>query len=202
VTAVSSPPLLVVLSGPSGVGKDSVLARMRERGLPYHYTVTATTRPKREVRPEDHEFLRFLSDEEFDRLLADDGLLEHANVYGKRYGVPSAPIREALERGYDVIMRVDVQGAATIRSRVPPAVLIFLAPQSIEELEERLRLRGLDDPDAMRQRLDKASEEMARRGEYDYVVVNEEGKLEVTVDRVLQAIEQERSRGGRAPVSL
>ena len=92
----SGAPLLVVISGPSGAGKDAVLSVLRERGVPAHFTVTATTRPKREVNPADHEFLTFLSEDQFDRLLADDGLLEHARVYGNRYGVPKAQVREAL----------------------------------------------------------------------------------------------------------
>ena len=195
-------PLLIVISGPSGVGKDSVLERLRERGLPFHFTVTATTRPQREVKPEDHRFLRFLSDEEFDRLLAEDGLLEHAEVYGYHYGVPKAPLRDALARGQDVIVRVDVQGAATIKRLVPSAVLIFLAPPSVDELAERIRARGLDDPETVRRRLDKAAAELERQREFDHVVVNERDHLDDAVDRILAIIEEERRRPGRAPVRL
>jgi len=195
-------PLLIVVSGPSGAGKDSVLDRLRERGLPFHFTVTATTRPRREVKPEDHRFLSFLSGEEFDRLLAEDGLLEHAEVYGYRYGVPVTPLRDAIARGQDVIVRVDVQGAATIKRLVPGAVLIFLAPPSIEELSERIRARGLDDPETVRRRLDKATAELERQREFDHVVVNERDRLDEAVDRVLAAIEEERRRPGREPVRL
>jgi guanylate kinase len=195
-------PLLIVISGPSGVGKDSVLARLRERGLPFHFTVTATTRPRREVNPADHQFLSFLSGPEFARLLAEDGLLEHAEVYGHRYGVPKAPLREALARGLDVIVRVDVQGAATIKRLVPPAVLIFLAPPSIEELEQRIRRRGLDDPEALRRRLDKAASELEQQSTFDHVVVNERDRLDEAVDAVLAIIAAERRRPGRQPVRL
>ena len=195
-------PLLIVISGPSGVGKDSLLARLRDRGLPFHFTVTATTRPQREVNPADHEFLSFLSDAEFDRLLANEGLLEHAEVYGYRYGVPKAPLRDAIARGQDVIMRVDVQGAATIKRIVPQAVLIFLAPPSVQELEQRIRQRGLDDPEAVRRRLDKASWELAQQSTFDHVVVNEHDRLDDAVDRVLALIDAERRRPGRRPVRL
>jgi guanylate kinase len=195
-------PLLIVISGPSGVGKDSVLERLRERGLPFHYTVTATTRPRREVKPEEHRFLRFLSEAEFDELLASDGLLEHAEVYGYHYGVPKAPLREALARGQDVIVRVDVQGAATIKRLVPPALLVFLAPPSVEELAERIHKRGLDDPEVVRRRLDKAAAELERQAAFDHVVVNENDRLDHTVDEVLAIIEEERRRPDREPVRL
>ena len=195
-------PLLIVISGPSGVGKDSVLERLRERGLPFHYTVTATTRPQREVNPAEHRFLRFLSDAEFDDLLANGGLLEHAEVYGYRYGVPKAPLRDAIARGQDVIVRVDVQGAATIKRLVPSAVLIFLSTRSVAELAERIGQRGLDNPETVRRRLDRATAELERASAFDHVVVNERGRLDETVDRVLAIIEQERHRPGRQPVRL
>jgi guanylate kinase len=195
-------PLLIVLSGPSGVGKDAVLARLRERGVPAHFTVTATTRPQREVNPADYQFLRFLSEAEFERLLAEDGLLEHAQVYGYRYGVPKAQVSEALAAGKDVIMRVDVQGAATIKRLVPAAVLIFLAPPSLEELEARLRSRGLDDADVIQRRLDAAARELGEQSRFDYVVVNERGQLDKAVDRVLEIMATERRRAGREPVKL
>ncbi len=195
-------PLLVVISGPSGAGKDSVLLRLRERELPFHFTVTATTRPQREVDPADHQFLNFLSEETFDRLLAEDGLLEHAQVYGYRYGVPKAPVREALERGQDVVMRVDVQGAATIKKLTPAALLIFLTPSSLEELEARLRSRGLDDPETVRRRLEAASRELEQLPRFDYAVANERDRLDDAVDQVLAIMAAERCRVGRRPVTL
>jgi len=199
---LSAGPLLVVISGPSGAGKDSVLTRLRERKLPFHYTVTATTRPKREVNPADHEFLRFLSEAEFDRLLAGDGLLEHANVYGYRYGVPKAPVKEALERGKDVVVRVDIQGAASIKKLAPAAVLVFLAPPSVEELERRLRQRRQDDEEALRRRLDAATRELEAASTFDYVVVNEHDRLDDAVDQVLAIMTAERCRVGRKAVEL
>jgi guanylate kinase len=197
----SPPPLLTVLSGPSGVGKDTVLGRMKERGLPFHYVVTATTRPPREGEKDGVEY-HFLSEEEYDRLLSEDGLLENAEVYGRRYGVPKAQVREALARGQDVIMRVDVQGAATIRKLAPEALFVFLAPASREELEERLRRRRTEAEADFRLRLDTAEREMACREQFDHVVVNEEGRLEETLERVLAVIAAEKARPGRRPVRL
>lgn len=199
---VGGGPLLIVISGPSGVGKDAVLSRLKERGLAAHFTVTATTRPRREVNAADHPFLTFLSEQAFDRLLAENGLLEHAQVYGYRYGVPKAPVRDALERGQDVVMRVDVQGAATIKKLLPAAVLIFLAPPSLEELEGRLRARSLDDPQAVQRRLEAASRELAQLPQFDYAVVNERDRLDDAVDQVLAIMAAERCRVGRQPVRL
>ena len=195
-------PLLVVISGPSGAGKDSVLSRLRERELPFHFTVTATTRPRRESDPADDQFLSFLSEEAFDRLLAEDGLLEHAQVFGYRYGVPKAPVREALERGQDVVMRVDVQGAATIKKLTPAALLIFLTPPSVEELEARLRSRGLDDAEAVRRRLAAATSELEQLPRFDYAVANERDRLDDAVDQVLAIMAAERCRVGRRTVTL
>jgi guanylate kinase len=179
-----------------------VLSGLRARGLSAHFTVTATTRPKREIRPSDHAFLSFLSDDDFDRLLAEDGLLEHAQVYGYRYGVPKAQVRDALAQGRDVIIRVDVQGAATIKRLAPGAVLIFLAPPSLEELEARLRARGLDDAGVIEQRLAVAEQELAEQARFDYVVVNERDQLDATIDTVQAIMTAERCRVGRKPVEV
>ncbi len=195
-------PLLVVISGPSCAGKDSVLARLRERDYPAHFTVTATTRPKREVRPEDHEFLRFLSEEEFDELLNSDGLLEHAEVYGYHYGVPKAPLQDALEQGNSIIMRVDVQGAETIKRLVPAAVLIFLTLSSMDEIEARLRARGQDDEATLQKRLKAAVGELEELPNFDYVVVNKRDRLDETVDTIEAILLAERCRIGRDKVSI
>ena len=137
------PPLLVVISGPSGVGKDAVIAAMRGSQPGLMFAVTATTRPMRPGEVDGRDYV-FLSTKRFEAMLADDGFLEHAEVYGYRYGVPRQGVRAALAGGRDVIVKIDVQGAATIREIAPDALLIFLAAPSAEELERRLRARKTD----------------------------------------------------------
>ena len=136
-------PLLVVISGPSGVGKDAVVAEMRRLFPDLFFAVTATTRPKRLGEVDGYDYV-FLTPERFQELLEQDEFLEHAEVYGKRYGVPKQFVRDALGEGRDVIVKMDVQGAATIRRLAPDAVLIFLAAPSMAELERtRPRAPGL-----------------------------------------------------------
>jgi guanylate kinase len=192
---------LIVVSGPSGVGKDSLLERMQERGCPFHFIVTATDRP---ARPEevDGEDYFFVSTEEFQRMIEQDELLEHARVYGQHKGVPKQQVREALASGRDVIMRVDVQGAATIGQLSPEAVMVFLTAPSEEELERRLHARGCDSPQQIERRMVTARKEMTRLPEFDYVVVNQEGKLDHAVDDVLAIIRAEHCRMDRRGVSL
>ena len=184
-------PLLVVLSGPSGAGKDAVLDEMSARGYRFHRVITCTTRPPRESEHDGVDYF-FVSDGEFDRLIATGGLLEHAVVYGHRSGVPKQQVIEKLAAGEDVVVRTDVQGAATIKSLMPDAVLIFIAPSSLDEIEERIRARGSDDEEHVQRRLRTAASEMARQDEFDYAVVNETGRLEETAARVLDILGAER----------
>jgi guanylate kinase len=178
------------------VGKDAVLARLAQKGLVFRRVPTVTTRPR---RPEERDGVdyRFVNDGEYDRLLAGGGLLEHAEVYGLRYGVPKDPIREALSCGEDVVIKVDVQGAATLRRLIPEAVLVFLAPASLEELEDRLRRRRTEDEAVLRRRLETARREMEQRGLFDHVVVNADSRLEEAVERLAAIIEAEKTRPGR-----
>jgi guanylate kinase len=194
-------PLLIVVSGPAGVGKDSLIQRMKGQGYPVHFVVTATDRPPRpgEVHGVDYFFL---STEDFLRLEREQELLEHAIVYGQHKGVPKQQVREALASGKDAIMRVDVQGAATIRSLVPEAVLIFLTASSGEELEQRLRDRGGDSPAQLQQRIATAREEMKRAAEFDYVVVNRDGELDRAVEDVAAIIQAEHCRAEPRVVKL
>jgi guanylate kinase len=186
-------PLLIVVSGPAGVGKDSLIQRMKERGYPVHFVVTATDRPPRpgEVHGVDYFFF---TTEDFRRMKREQELLEHAIVYGQHKGVPKQQVREALASGKDAIMRVDVQGAATIRSLVPEAVLIFLTASSEEELEQRLRARGGDSPAQLQERIAAAREEMKRVAAFDYVVVNRDGELDRAVGDVVAIIQAEHCR--------
>ncbi|MDT7942948.1 MAG: guanylate kinase [Dehalococcoidia bacterium] len=193
-------PLLVVITGPSGVGKDTLVRELKRKlGDSLHVAVTATTRPPRPGERHGVHYY-FLSQGEFEDLIRQGGLLEHATVYGHRYGVPKAPLREALSQGKDVVVRVDVQGGQFIKSHYPEAVTIFLLPPSEEELARRLRGRGQDDPQQVALRLLVAQEEMAQAQQFDYQVVNDQ--LEEAVEAVLAIMARERAKPGRRPPSL
>ena len=184
--------LVLVLSGPSGVGKDAVLSRIKQLCLLY-CPVTLTTRPKRTSEQNGIDY-HFLSEAEFHHKVEQGELLEWAKVYGNWYGVPKQPIREALAKGEDVLLKVDVQGAATIKSLLPQAVLIFLAPPSLEELSRRLQQRKSQTPHDMKLRLEKAKEEMNHLPFFDYVVVNQSNKLDVVVSQIKAIITAEKCR--------
>ena len=192
-------PLLVVVTGPSGVGKDTVLSRLKALHRPYHFAVTATTRPPRPEETDGVDYF-FVSDERYDEMLAKGEFLENATVYEHRYGVPKPPIREAMAAGNDVIMRTDVQGARHIKSVCPGAVTVFLRPPSWEELEWRLRSRATDRPQQLELRLRTALDELAAADEFDQTVVNDD--LNACVDEIERILARERSRKGREPVRL
>jgi guanylate kinase len=194
-------PLLIVISGTPGAGKDSVVRRLKECEHPFHFVVTATDRQPRRGEVHGRDYF-FYNTGEFESMIENDELLEHAVVYGQHKGVPKQQVREALSSGKDVVMRIDVQGAATIRRLVPEAVLVFLTAPSEEELEQRLRKRGGDSPDQIEKRLATAREEMACLPEFDYVVVNREGKLDQAVDDVLAIVRAEHCRTKPRAVEL
>lgn len=195
------PPLLVIISGLSGAGKDSVIQRMRERRFPFHFLVTATDRPPRsgEVQGQDYYFY---STAEFERMIADGELLEHARVYDQHKGIPKAHVRAALDSGQDVVIRVDVQGAGTIKELVPSAITIFLTCESEEELLARLRARRADSAEALQTRLETAHQEMDQMHEFDYVVVNRHHELDAAVDDVVAIIRAEHCRSVPQRISL
>ena len=186
-------PLLVVISGPSGVGKDTVLDHMKQRGLPFHFVVTATTRLIRpgEVEGEDYFFVK---EQEFLDMIDRGELIEHALVYNDHKGVPRQQIREAMDSGQDVVMRVDVQGAKTIRALAPEALLIFLTAGNEEELERRLRKRRTESEADLRLRLATAKEELGYLEIFDYAVLNADSQVEGAVDTILAIIEAEHHR--------
>ena len=190
-----------MLSGPSGVGKDAVLARMRELGKPYHYTVTATTRPRRTAERDGSDYI-FVSAHEFRRMADAGDLLESAEVYGYMYGVPRSPVVSALMAGRDVLVKTDIQGAATIRKLAPEAVSIFLAPPSMDELTRRLSLRMTESPEALRLRLETARAEMAASSKFEFVVVNRRDRLDDAVREIESIASAERGRTPPRKVSL
>ncbi len=194
-------PLLVVVSGPSAVGKDTVIKRMQELNYPFHFVVTATTRAPREGERHGVDYF-FLSEEEFLDLMRNGELLEHALVYGEHKGIPKAQVRRALTSGQDVVMRLDVQGAATVRSIIPDAILIFLIASSEEELLGRLRARGTESAADLQRRIATIREEMQRIHEFDYVVVNRDSQLDRTVEQIAAIIAAEKCRTQQRVVRL
>ncbi len=189
----SGSPLLIVVSGPSGVGKDAILARIKQSGFPLHHVVTATTRPKRPGE-EDGIHYYFLSEEEFKRRIRENQFLEWAKVYNNYYGVPLQEVKNALDRGQDVIVKVDVQGAATIKRLLPDAVLIFVMSPSIEELVNRLRQRNTETSDDLNVRLHKVSEELESLPLFDYIVLSQEDKLDFAVSQITAIVTAEKCR--------
>lgn len=186
-------PLLVVISGPSGAGKDSAIQRMRGRGLPFHFVVTATTRSPRPDEKHGEDYF-FISNEEFAEMIEQGELLEYAIVYNDYKGIPKKQVRQALASQKDVIMRIDVQGAATIRQICPEAVLIFLTTQDEEELVRRLKIRKSETPEGLKLRIAMARQEMKRIELFDYVVVNRDSLLDETVEAILAIIQAEHLR--------
>jgi len=185
--------LLVVLSGPSGVGKDAVLTRMKELKRPFYYVVTATTRPCRAGEREGVDY-HFLSQEKFQQMIDTGQLLEWARVYDNYYGVPRDEITQGLSRGMDMIVKVDVQGAATIKKILPQAVFIFLMPPTMEELESRLKQRHSEPSIDLALRLEEAKKEIESLQFFDYVITSYHGKLDDVVSQIDAIVTAERCR--------
>ncbi len=195
-------PKLIVISGPSGVGKDTIarglIAKNPEN---FYFVVTATTRPPREGEVHGYDYF-FLSSDEFAVMIEEDELLEYAVVYNDFKGVPKQQIRDALNSGRDVIMRVDVQGVATIRKLIPNAITIFLMTESEAELERRLRARHSETADDLNLRIATARKEMARMVEFDYCVVNSEGEQEESIMQIMSIIEAAHCAVEQTPIEL
>jgi guanylate kinase len=194
-------PLLIVISGPSGAGKDSILQSMKERRLPFHFVVTATTRPRRASEVEGKDYF-FVSKEEFARMIDDDELIEYAVVYGDYKGIPKQQVRDALATGHDVVLRIDVQGAETVRKLAPEALLIFVTVESEEELVSRLKERQTETPEELAIRIATARKELQRIDAFDYVVLNEVLRLDEAVETIRNIIDAEHHRVKQRKVEL
>ncbi len=186
-------PMLVVISGPSGVGKDMTINRMKELGYPFYFVVTATTRPQRPGEIDGKDYF-FVSMSDFAEMIEQDELLEYAVVYGDYKGIPKAQVRQALASGQDVIMRIDVQGAATIRRLIAEAILIYISAESEEALVRRLSQRKTEPEDQLKMRIATARKEQARLEIFDYIVINKEDRLDETCEKVAAIITAERCR--------
>ena len=193
--------LLIVLSGPSGTGKDAVLTRMKESGYPLRYITTVTTRPQRAKERDDIDY-RFISTDRFQEMISRHELLEWANVYGNWYGVPKQPVKQALDEGQDIIVKVDIQGAATIKKILPQAVFIFLAPPSIEELVTRLKQRHTESPFDLELRIKTAEEEIKQLTLFDYIVFSQQDEIDRSVSDIKAIIRAEKCRINPREIAL
>lgn len=173
--------ILIIVSAPSGCGKSTVVHRLMEQRETLRFSVSATTRAPREGEQEGVDYF-FVSRERFQEMIEADAFLEHAEYVGNCYGTPKAPLDAQLDRGYDVYLDIEVQGAMQVKAQRPDTLLIFLMPPSLAELEHRLTLRGTDTPETVRTRLAQAERELSYREQYDYVVVNDQ------VDRAVAEI--------------
>lgn len=194
-------PRVYIISGPSGVGKDAVIEQLREVFPNAQYVVTATTRPMR-VGEIDGVHYKFMTKEDFVAGIESDAFIENALVYENHYGVPKQPIVDGLAENRDVIIKVDVKGAATLRRLIPNTISIFLAPESMEELLTRLRDRKTDDPDVLMKRFRTASQELEEVDKFDYVVFNEADQLDATVRAIVNIVNVERLRVDHPEIRL
>lgn len=194
-------PRVFIISGPSGVGKDAVIEQLRKQFPRAQYVVTATTRPMR-VGERDGVHYKFMTREDFEAGIDAHAFIENALVYENHYGVPKQPIVDGLAEGRDVIIKVDVKGADTLRRKITNTISIFLAPESMEELLTRLRDRKTDDPDVLMKRFRTASQELEKVEEFDYVVFNEDDQLDATVQAIVNIVKVERLKVGVPEIEL
>ena len=185
--------LLFVLSAPSGTGKDTVIHALKQQGMDFYVVASVTTRAPRPGESEGNPY-HFISEEKFKQLVDEGELLEYANVHGNWYGQPRQVIRDNLRAGRDVLLKIDVQGAATIRRKVPQAIFIFLVPSSLDELAQRLATRQTETEEERLRRLADARKELEQQYRYDYVVVNSQGHLQEAVDQLRAIMLAEHAR--------
>jgi guanylate kinase len=196
-------PLLVVISGPSGVGKDTIIDALQKRGHQpaYHYVVTCTTRAPRTGEVDGVSY-RFTTVPDFLALRDAGELLEANEVHGNWYGTPRDGVRDAIARGQHAVLKIDVQGAEVVKSKVPDALLIFVVPPSLDTLVEHLKARRTETAEQLEIRQRNAAMELARKDDYDYVVVNEEGRVDWTAEQIERIISKEEVRDGRRRIAI
>jgi len=185
--------LFIILSGPSGVGKDAVLKKLKELELPFHYVVTATTRHRRVTETHGIDYY-FLSKDKFQHMREKGELIEWAEVYGNYYGVPKEEITQALTKGKDAIFKVDVQGVATLKKTLPQAIFIFLMPPSMDELGRRLKGRRSESQADLAFRLEKAREEIKSLPLFDYVITSHQNRLDDIISQIQAIVVAEKCR--------
>jgi guanylate kinase len=191
--------MLIIISGPSGVGKDTIIDALRRREVEdgrageRYYVVTCTTRAPRNGEVEGVNY-HFMTREEFLEKRAARGFLEANEVHGNWYGSPRDPVRDALVAGRDVILKIDVQGAQVVKEQVSEALLIFIIPPTLETLFDRLKSRATETADELEVRQRDAAIELARQDDYDHIVTNETGQVERTADEIEAIIAAEHAR--------
>ncbi len=190
---ITREPLLIVISGPSAAGKDTVIKLLTERDIPLYCTINANTRPPRPDEVDGVDYF-FVTEGEYQAMLDAGEFFEHSDVYVDKKGILRSEITKGLGLGKDVILRIDVQGASKVRSICPDALLIFLTTPSLMEQAQRLTGRATETDDSLKARLETAREEMSHLPEFDYLVINHQGRLDETVDKLAAIIQAEHQR--------
>lgn len=194
-------PLMIVISGPSGVGKDSVLRAMKNSELPIHHVVTVNTRAPRPDEKEGVDYF-FVSREKFEDMIAHEELIEYSHVYDDYKGVPKSQIQDALDSGKDVVLRLDVQGAEKIKNIYPQAISIFVLPSNQDDWYKRLGGRRLGNEKDLDKRILTVKDELVKAREFDYLVINEQNKLTQTVQMIEAIITAEHLRAKPRKIKL
>jgi guanylate kinase len=197
----SSNPLVLVISGPSGVGKDAILNRMKERNFPFSFITTVTTRKRRAAEKDGVDY-HFISVDDYQKILANNGFLESAQVYGNWYGVPRDPVKAALAQGKDTIIKVDIQGVANIKKVLPEAIFVFILAPSAEELSKRLCQRRTETPVDLQLRLKTAEKELQEISKFDYAVMNPCNDIESAIRDLMSIVRAEKCRTNPRRVNL
>jgi guanylate kinase len=194
-------PLMVVISGPSGVGKDSVLRALKKSSLPIYHVVTANTRPPRQDEREGIDYF-FVSREAFEKMILENELIEYSHVYDDYKGVPKAQIQKAFLSGKDVVLRLDVQGAEKIKKLYPEAILIFLTPANEEEWYQRLGGRRLAEEKDFETRIRTVKDELIKARDFDYIVINAQNQLQKTIAIIEAIITAEHQKSRQRKLSI